>query len=129
MRMNLRGLQANLEARGKPGQVDQVGVDPKADSISYQAGEARDRLRRNPARGARRNSSAGSFARASPTISSASRLAAVGRRDRSPSRRTRFVFTALRRPTTAGATLSGFDTKDARSPSGCPRCRSAPARS
>ena len=38
MSMNLPGLQANLEAGGKPGQVDQVGVDPRGDSISYQAG-------------------------------------------------------------------------------------------
>jgi len=38
MRMNLHGLQADLEADGKVGQVDQVGVDPRTDSISYQAG-------------------------------------------------------------------------------------------
>ena len=38
MNMNLPGLQANLEAHGKPGQVDQVSVDPNDDTIGYQAG-------------------------------------------------------------------------------------------
>jgi hypothetical protein len=38
MTMNLPGLQASLEAHGKPGQVDQVSVDPKDDTIGYQAG-------------------------------------------------------------------------------------------
>ncbi len=38
MNMYLPGLQANLEADGKPGQVDRVSVDPKDDSIGYTAG-------------------------------------------------------------------------------------------
>jgi hypothetical protein len=38
MTMNLPGLQANLEAHGKSGQVDQVGVDQSGDSISYRPG-------------------------------------------------------------------------------------------
>ena len=38
MSMNLPGLQADLEADGKPGQVDQVSVDRRDESIGYRAG-------------------------------------------------------------------------------------------
>ena len=111
MSMNLPGLQASLEARGKPGQVDQVGVDPKDSTISYQAGGS------GTAFGGTLLASPGAHSSAASTAASDHLVrfethSGSGDEDRLgfPSGRT-FEFDHSGGPTQLATTLSGFDSQ------------------